>query len=134
MSHLTGDEQIEKLAKFITDNALGEPSQSKGAVDIAIQIIEAQHRYLVARGETVRNTVSAVRIIEAQQRAIAELTEAIQHTVEYVGTDVLRPYPGWSWYDALAKHNPELLEAVLQLRPLQSVVDEIAQIPEGSSS
>jgi hypothetical protein len=133
MNQLTGDEQIEKLANFITDNSLGDPSQSEGAVDIAIQIIEAQHRYLVTLGETVRNTASAIRIIETQQRAIAELTEAIQHTVEYVGTDVLRPYPGWSWYDALTKHSPELLEAVLQLRPPQSVVDDTTT-PEGSSS
>lgn len=33
---------------------------------------------------------------------ITELEEALRLTVEYVGIDTLRPFEGWSWYDALA--------------------------------
>jgi hypothetical protein len=124
-------QQISKLADFITDNALGEPSQSESAVDIAIQIIEAQHRHLVALGETVRNTASASEIIETQRRAIVELIEAIRLSVEYVGMDVLQPHPGWSWYDALAKHDPRLLGAMLH--PPQVVIDPADQAPIGES-
>lgn len=35
-----------------------------------------------------------------------QLCEAIRLTVEYVGTDMLPPIDGWSWYDALKKHEP----------------------------
>jgi hypothetical protein len=74
MSHLTGDEQIEKLADFITDNALGEPSQSEGAVDIAIQIIEAQHSHLVALGEAVRMRPPQIVVVDdATQAPIGDL-------------------------------------------------------------
>lgn len=38
--------------------------------------------------------------------AVRELCEAIRLTVEYVGTDVLPPLEGWSWFDALAKYDP----------------------------
>lgn len=44
------------------------------------------------------------------QEDIDELTEAIRFTVEYVGTDLLQAYPGWSWYDALKKYAPEKME------------------------
>jgi hypothetical protein len=42
------------------------------------------------------------------QAAIGELVEALRLTVEYVGTGTLRPLPGWSWYDALSKHAPDV--------------------------
>lgn len=41
------------------------------------------------------------------QKDIDELTEAIRLTVEYAGTELLRPYKGWSWYEALKKYAPE---------------------------
>jgi hypothetical protein len=74
MSHLTGDEQIEKLADFITDNALGEPSQNESAVDIAIQIIETQQRLIVALGETVRMRPPQIIVVDdATQAPIGDL-------------------------------------------------------------
>lgn len=42
----------------------------------------------------------------ADQIAVTELCEAIRLTVEYVGTDILPPLRGWSWFDALSKHDP----------------------------
>ena len=41
-------EQIEKLANFIIEKVPGEPSQSEGAVDTAIRIIEQQAQELAA--------------------------------------------------------------------------------------
>ena len=43
---------------------------------------------------------------------IAELIEAIRFTVEYVGTAMLPPIEGWSWYDALSKYSPATAEAL----------------------
>lgn len=53
---------------------------------------------------------------EAQHLAAAvhELTEALRLTVEYVGTDTLPPIEGWSWYDALVKHDPETAHRFLR--------------------
>lgn len=48
--------------------------------------------------------------VNAQQEAISDLVEAIRLTVEYTGTDVLPPLPGWSYYDALKKHAPDIAE------------------------
>lgn len=42
----------------------------------------------------------------ASQTAVRELCEAIRLTVEYTTTDVLPPREGWSWFDALSKHDP----------------------------
>lgn len=42
-----------------------------------------------------------------REDAIKELCEAIRLTVEYVGINVLPPLPGWSWYEALVKYDPE---------------------------
>lgn len=42
------------------------------------------------------------------EEAIRELVEAIRLSVEYVGTDVLKPLPGWTWYDTLSKYDPAL--------------------------
>lgn len=50
----------------------------------------------------------AQRVIARQEAAIHDLVEAIRLTVEYVGTDVLHPGEGWTWYDALLKHAPEV--------------------------
>lgn len=34
-------------------------------------------------------------------RRVETLTEAFRLTVEYVGVELLRPEPGWDWYEAL---------------------------------
>lgn len=47
-----------------------------------------------------------------------ELIDAIYATVEYVGLDVLRPLPGWTWFDALTLHDdPERLAEWLARMP-----------------
>lgn len=47
---------------------------------------------------------------ERCRAAVLELADALRLTVEYVGTDTLPPLPGWSWFDALSKHAPIMLE------------------------
>lgn len=42
--------------------------------------------------------------------AVDDLVEAIRLTVEYVGTDVLYPGEGWSWYEALKKYRSDLAQ------------------------
>jgi len=42
--------------------------------------------------------------------SVRDLTEAIRLTVEYVGTGMLPPIEGWSWYDALVKYAPDVAE------------------------
>ena len=54
----------------------------------------------------------------SESAAIHELTEAIRFTVEYVGTDMLPPIEGWSWYDALLKYAPD--KAAAFRRPASS--------------
>lgn len=43
--------------------------------------------------------------------AIDELCTALRLTAEYVGTDILPPTAGWSWYDTLRKYRPDMLLA-----------------------
>ena len=57
------------------------------------------------------------RVISDLNQTIDELCEAIRLTVEYLGLDILPAQPGWSWYDALAKHNPALLRQMLDYMP-----------------
>lgn len=47
---------------------------------------------------------------EAGMSAIDDLADAIRLTVEYVGNGILPAIEGWSWYDALKRHRPELAE------------------------
>ena len=48
-----------------------------------------------------------------QRTAIYELAQALKLTQEYVGGELLPRLPGWSWFDALTKHAPEMLEQSL---------------------
>jgi len=50
--------------------------------------------------------------LDQLREARDELTTAILHTVEYIGTEMLPPIEGWSWYDAMVKHAPDLLQAL----------------------
>ena len=45
-----------------------------------------------------------------QRTVIYELAQALRLTQEYVGDDTLPRIKGWSWFDALTKHAPEMLE------------------------
>lgn len=59
-------------------------------------------------------TVDEIREeLTQSEAAVEELCEAIRLTVEYVGTGVLHPGEGWSWYDALQKHRPDILRPIL---------------------
>ena len=93
MTEQTAADQINDLAEFIMQHVPGEPSRSEGAVD------------------------TAIRVIQSQQRATADLADAIRLTVEYLGLDILPAQPGWSWYDALTKHNPALLRQIVNSMP-----------------
>lgn len=86
------DQQIDRLAVHIVENIPGEPSRSEGVVD------------------------TAIRLLNEQRDAIHHLTEAIRFTVEYVGLDLLPPLPGWSWYDALVEHAPDVAHRFLEER------------------
>lgn len=76
-----------------------------------------------------------------QTAAERELIAAIYATVEYVGLDVLRPLPGWTWFDALSRHDdPERFTEWLARMPglvskteLQEV-EYVAQGHEGDAS
>lgn len=57
---------------------------------------------------------------EAKPDSIKELCDAIRLTVEYIGTDKLPPIPGWSWYDALCKYAPEMVD---RFEPRGRIVD-----------
>lgn len=63
----------------------------------------------------VRATEAAM--LRSDQDAVAdlivtvnELIEELRLNVEYVGIDVLQPWPGWGWYDVLKKHMPNFDE------------------------
>ena len=45
--------------------------------------------------------------VAATHLAIRELCEALRLTVEYVGTGLLPPNEGWSWFCALKKYSPD---------------------------
>ena len=48
--------------------------------------------------------------VSSSNDAVADLVEALRLTVEYVGLEVLPPLAGWSWFDALQRHAPEVAE------------------------
>jgi hypothetical protein len=85
--------QLDKLGDYIFENVPGAPLRAYGIAEQAIEVIAAQ------------------------RRAITDLAIAIQLTVEYVGYDTLPPSPAWSWFDALAKHAPELLDSMRASMP-----------------
>lgn len=83
--------------------------------------IDMAKRALVQTGYFTADEVSddiAPRITEyaaaqeterfAAQREANDLAEALRLTVEYVGTATLPPVMGWSWYDALLVHRPDI--------------------------
>ena len=39
-----------------------------------------------------------------------DLAVAICHTVDYIGTETLPAKPGWSWFDVLDQHYPEMAQ------------------------
>lgn len=62
-------------------------------------------------------------------RVVQELTTAIQHTVEYAGFEVHQPHEGWSWYDAMRKYAPGILDQMLNpVRPQVDFADQ-AEVP-----
>ena len=60
-----------------------------------------------------------------KRQAIQELTTALYHTQAYVGDDLLPRLPGWSWFDALTKYAPALLET-----PVAAAVEEAGVLEE----
>lgn len=58
------------------------------------------------------------------QVAVAELAQALRLTREYVGEELLPPVEGWSWYDALRRHAPHELPAVVPAGAGEEPADE----------
>ncbi|MCX4786501.1 hypothetical protein OG369_09985 [Streptomyces sp. NBC_01221] len=52
------------------------------------------------------------RTLTEAEAVIAELAHALRLTHEYVGGDLLPAVEGWSWYDALRRHAPEVARQV----------------------
>jgi hypothetical protein len=44
----------------------------------------------------------------------ADLADAIRLTVEYIGNDTLPALPGWSWFDALNRYNPDMVRPFIE--------------------
>lgn len=71
----------------------------------ALPLGDENDRHGYSRGElTSSNDWNG---LSEHENAIVELCEAIRLTVEYVGTSMLPPIEGWSWFDALKKYAPE---------------------------
>lgn len=67
------------------------------------------------------------------QAAVRDLAHALRLTREYVGPDVLPALPGWSWYDALGNHAPDVLAAILlddEMIERHEPLVETAHVPE----
>lgn len=60
-----------------------------------------------------RVAVEMIDEVLALREAVAEMAEAIRFTREYVGEETLPPIEGWSWYDAMRKHAPEVLAGMV---------------------
>lgn len=63
-------------------------------------------------GNTTGRVLAGSVTVKGLTDTINELIQALRLTVEYVGCDMLPAVPGWSWYDALAKHAPDVLRAM----------------------
>lgn len=48
------------------------------------------------------------------ERRARDLAVAICHTVDYIGTETLPALPGWSWFDVLNEHYPEMAQQYVQ--------------------
>lgn len=70
--------------------------------------VEREHLgWVLMRAEQAASLHSDGDAVASMIKTTRELIEALRLTAEYVGLDVLRPDPGWDWYDALSKHMPE---------------------------
>lgn len=58
------------------------------------------------------NAIALIDEVLALRKAKRDLVEALRFTREYVGPGWLPPIEGWSWYDALREHAPEVLAAM----------------------
>lgn len=67
---------------------------------------------IAKRRERELKTVGEAR--HRAENAVAELAQAIRLTREYVGEEMLPAVEGWSWYDALRRWAPDLLDAMTQ--------------------
>lgn len=53
-------------------------------------------------------------LIDEHDAAVAlvhRLAEALRLTQEYVGSELLPPMPGWSWFDALREYDASKIRA-----------------------
>jgi len=65
--------------------------------------------------------------VEVAPVIVQDLVEAIRLTVEYVGNETLPAKRGWSWFDALVKHAPDVAQAFVDM-PVLPVSHQVADV------
>jgi len=68
------------------------------------------------RDEHVYLTEAELGMSHKDERRAYDLAVAICHTVDYIGTDTLPALPGWSWFDVLDAHYPEMAQQYIKGR------------------
>lgn len=81
---------------------------------IALAIISLYYFWNYRKLEAIKN-----ERIRKTEKVRDELLEALVLTVEYVGTQVLRPLDGWSWFDVLHDHYPHILQQLIDGPPMR---------------
>lgn len=92
------EEQVQRLGRVLVEHFPHTFDRSEGAME------------------------KAARLLQEGDQLATEALEALRLTVEYVGVDVLRPRPGWSWYDVMSKR-PEYaswLDSMVNPQPLDA--------------
>lgn len=100
----------------MNDKELIEELRDAAIDTIAGGTISVPGGYGVLHGDDAANIVDAIiqlvaDALAAVPDAATELVDAIRWTVEYVGNDVLPALKGWSWFDALMEHAPEVAQS-----------------------
>lgn len=81
------------------------PEESYGGDEIPVQGPEWQPVVFTWEGDYF------IWEYAAADDPVEELCNAIRLTVEYVGTAMLPPIEGWSWFDALKRYRPKMAQA-----------------------
>ena len=79
------EDQVKRLADFITENFPGEPSQGQGAIDTAIRLLSKPHLLTFPKPTT---EAEAARLKEAIRQSVENPGRAIY--VDDLGDDEIR--------------------------------------------
>lgn len=66
------------------------------------------------RDDHVHLTKAELGMTHKEDRRSHDLAVAICHTVDYIGTETLPALPGWSWFDVLDAHYPEMAQQYIK--------------------